>query len=630
MNAGFDRIVRALFVMAALVVSCTPASAANADGRVVRVVTATSDVHDLATAGDRTFVATSGGLVIRRGDRVERVMTSLDGLPGTRLRSVSVTDDGAIWVGGVEGTARIALEADGTPRVEQRVALRRVRRVARFAGATWLATFGDGLYRIRDGAGASTAPERIALDRAPAMKRQTDLLAHAGALWVATSGAGIVRIDGAGRLASRVRSGHGLHADIVWDLELDGDGERVLAATAGGVSILDGAGRVDRNAHVARASQRLPVRDVRAVRPIGSSGAIALATFGAGAFRIDPGVARPRPLGGRAIATETRALAIAGGDAIVIGHADGLHRVGADASRATALATGGLPASDVTSLARAFGALWIGTFSDGLARVEGTRASAVDRATIRWRVDRRINDLAVTRDAAGRETLWIATDRGLHRHDGRSFEPVLDPEAPGRVHVTSLHADARSGALWVTSSRQLSRFQSGRWRSWTGDERMPVMQLHAVTTDARGRVWVGSLHGLYRFDPERGAFERHTVSSGALPVDWVTALAPWGDGIVAGTYHGGLSWSDGRAFEIERESESGLPAGWVNPHAMTRVGDTLFIGTLERGLVVGRRGEWRRLRTSDGLPSDDVTAVLPDGEGAAWVATRGGLARVTY
>jgi ligand-binding sensor domain-containing protein len=281
----------------------------------------------------------------------------------------------------------------------------------------------------------------------------------------------------------------------------------------------------------------------------------------------------------------------------------------------------------VTSLARAFGAIWVGTFDGGLSRLEGGRVVALPDATRRWGVDRRINDLAVTRDTRGRERLWVATDRGLYYHDGRVFSPVEEAGAPGRVHVTSLHVDD-AGALWVTSARLLSRLREGRWQSWGGDDRFPVMQLHSVVTDATGAVWVGSLHGLFRLDPETGAFTRHTVSSGALPVDWVTALSRWEGGVVAGTYHGGRSWYEAGRFRIEGEGVGGLPAGWVNPHAMRALGGRLWVGTMERGLLVGRPGRWSRLRVGDGLPSDDVTDVLPAPEGGAWIATRGGLARV--
>jgi ligand-binding sensor domain-containing protein len=350
------------------------------------------------------------------------------------------------------------------------------------------------------------------------------------------------------------------------------------------------------------------------------------ATHGAGVYRLDAGTDRPTRLRHRDGNLRVRSIGSAEGT-VLIGYDGGLAQI-APTGRLASISTGGLPSADVTAVARAFGSLWIGTFDGGLACYTSSGVEAQERAAERFHVDGRINDLAVTGRGAG-QLLWIATDRGLFFHDGRRFTPVEDPAAPGRVHVTSLDVDRR-GTLWVTSSRMLSRHRNGQWRSWSGDPTFPVVHLHAVATDRHDRVWVGSLHGLYRFDEATGTFERHTTASGALPVDWVTALEPWRDGVVIGTYHGGLSWTDGTRFDIERVSAGGLPAGWVNPHAMRFVGNTLFVGTLERGLLVGSRGRWTQLTTADGLPSADVTDIIPDGDGAAWVATRGGLARITY
>src|SRR5207245_3126307 len=114
---------------------------ANADPpalRVVDVVTATSDAHDVAVLGDRTLVATSGGLVVVRGGRIERVLGAADGLPSTRLRSVSVTADGAVWAGGIEAAARLVAAPDGALRVDRTIPLARVRGVVSWRGAIWL------------------------------------------------------------------------------------------------------------------------------------------------------------------------------------------------------------------------------------------------------------------------------------------------------------------------------------------------------------------------------------------------------------------------------------------------------------------------------------------------------------
>jgi ligand-binding sensor domain-containing protein len=592
-----------------------PARAQRLSPRVVQVVGATADVHDVAAMGPRVLAATSGGLAVVREGRVERVLTTRDGLPGTRLRSVSVTPEGA-WVGTVEGAALLRWEGERAV-VARSLALPRVRRVVAWRGETWFGSQGGGLVRLAGTPGAVPTP--VPLGRHHALGLVTDLLVRGDELWVATAGAGVLRLGPGGAVLGRVTAARGLSDDVVWDLEPDG--ARVLVATVGGVSVLGATGVVVSEARETHASQRLPLRDVRAlaITPEG----LLLGTSGAGAFRLAPRVPGATPLSTEGANARVRALAHIDG-VLYLARDDGLDVFTRDGARHAVL-EGGLPSADVTSLARAMGTMWIGTFDRGLSRMDGNVVSAVAAPG----VDRRINDLAVTRDAAGREALWIATDRGLYLHDGGGFVPVTGEGAPGREHTTALHVDPRTGDLWVASSRALSRYRAGQWTSWRGDERVQVLQLHAVTVDAHGGVWAGSLHGLLHLDPTTGSLARHSVSTGALPVDWVTAVAPWGEGIVAGTYHGGLAWFDGRAFRAERERD-GLPSGWINPHAFAVIDGALFAGTLERGLMVGHRGAWALLDLRAGLPGADVTAVLPDGERAAWVATRAGLARVAW
>ena len=578
---------------------------AHAQPRVERVLIAAADARDLVRLGDQTFVATEGGLLVLRDGRIEARLGPADGLPGARLRSVSVVD-GELWVGAVEGTARVALDGDG-PRVLRTYTPRRVRRVVRHGDAIFMASYGGGLYRLR-----GETLDTVTLGSAHAYRRLSDLLVHDGDLWVATQGVGILRVGTDARVRSRIRRRDGLASPYLW--RLTRVEERVVATSIAGLTVIGPEG-VERQHAWTLAARRLPVRDVRAVS-VGDD-ALWLGTYARGLFRAPRAGGRPLPVSGP---QAVHALAAEGASALVA-HAGGISI--ANGRQARSITGGGAGSADVTAMARAFGTLWIGTFGHGLARMRRGELEPV--ATERWRVDPRINDLAVT--GRGRsERLWIATDRGLWWHDGRVFSRVEDPDGPSWIHTTSLHVD-RAGAVWVTTGRELCRHLGARWRCWTGDSTFPVAQLHAVTTDAENRVWVGGLHGLYRFDVSTERFHRHTVSSGDLPVDWVTALIPWGRGVMAGTYHGGLSIGDGQRFRVVREGDGGLPSGWVNPHAIFRVDDQVWIGTLERGLVVGRPGQWHHLTTADGLPSDDVTDVLADRDGV-WVATRGGLARL--
>lgn len=593
---------------------------------VTQVLTATSDVRDLAVAGEVVLVATSGGLLVRRGDRIVQRLGPLEGLPGARLRSLSLSDDGqSAWIASIEGVVQVALSDEVEVTVTRGLPLRRVRRVARFAGATWFASWGGGLHRLADGDDAR--PERVRFGHHSVHDQLTDLAVLDGELLVGTAGAGVFRLGADGRVRGRLRVRHGLADEVVWRIVVQGD--RALVATADGLSVIEDRRVVD-DAAPSSLAARLPVRDLRAV-VVAPSGELWVGSHGGGVWRLPEEGGRPVAVGGgRGRRRLRRTAALAATDsAVLVGHDAGLHQVGADGAGLRALALGGLPSADVTALERAFGAVWIGTYNHGLARLARGRARSVDRAEQRWGVDRRVNDLAVSGRGTDDERLWIATDRGLYWHDGLRFVEVIDPTGPGRQHTTSLHVEAGSGDLWVASARQLSRRRGGRWESWTGDRSLPIVNLHAVTVDRAGRVWAGGLHGLYRLDPATGELERHAVSTGELPVDWVTALEPWGEGVVAGTYHGGLAWYDGRRFVVERERD-GLPSGWVNPHALRRLGGALWLGSLEQGLIVGRRGQWSSVTIASGLPSDDVTDVLADGPGAAWVATRGGLARVAW
>ncbi len=568
--------------------------AAPARAEVLEVFGATSDVYDVVTLQDgRIVAATSGGLVvIDHGG--QRVLDARNGLPSARVRSVTVLEGARVLVGCVEGAAILDLDR-GT--VEAHIDVSRVARAVPLGAAIWIASADRGLFRWEAGAlrHVRAGPRR-------ARDRLSDLVAHDGALYVATMGAGVLRLDSTGRLRARITTEQGLPGDLVHDLAIDHG--HVYVATSGGVARIAGR-RVEAMPEL---DARLPGRDVRVVRP--DRGAVILASYGAGAVRIDGERSTelaPAAKHVRAIATDR--------DALLIASDHGLERIAGDAR--TALLSGGLPSGDVTTLARAFGALYIGTFSHGLARIDGGAAHGI--ATVdRWGVDRRINDLAVTHDG-DEERLWIATDRGLYWSDGRVFAPV--EEAIGRVHVTDLHVDG--DALWIAAARSLTRYRAGVFRTWTGTEELPVVSLQSVATDRDGNVWVGSLHGLYRFDPQRGTFERHGVASGDLPVDWVTAIAANDEGIVVGTYHGGIVFHDDRGSE----GATGVPAdvGWVNLHALHVDGARVLAGTLDRGLLVGERDTWRVITCADGLPSADVTAILANEDGTFWIGTRAGL-----
>jgi ligand-binding sensor domain-containing protein len=66
----------------------------------------------------------------------------------------------------------------------------------------------------------------------------------------------------------------------------------------------------------------------------------------------------------------------------------------------------------------------------------------------------------------------------------------------------------------------------------------------------------------------------------------------------------------------------------VNPHALAVIDGATWFGSLDRGLVIGTPAHWRAFTIDDGLPGNDVTAVVPNGDRTVWIATRAGVLRI--
>src|SRR5262249_31197028 len=152
-------------------------------------------------------------------------------------------------------------------------------------------------------------------------------------------------------------------------------------------------------------------------------------------------------------------------------------------------------------------------------------------------------------------------------------------------------------------------------RRVTPENGLPITRLTATAKTSDGALWFGGARGAARLGGDTWSTVR--ALSGELPDDFVTALLPLGDDLWVGTYASGLARKHGREWIILREPE--LPSNWINAGALASWRERLWAGTVERGLMVSPRqragedeGRWSVLGVADGLPSADVTALMPD------------------
>src|SRR6267143_1475432 len=149
------------------------------------------------------------------------------------------------------------------------------------------------------------------------------------------------------------------------------------------------------------------------------------------------------------------------------------------------------PASPpVISLAEtADGKIWLGTLGDGLFFLAGGRASQVNAGL----PNRKINCLL----AIGSDELWVGTDRGLYRGNGKDFRRVELPSFLGNVQVLSLLRD-RDSNMWVGTTRGLLRINGEGISFSEENELRGDGGINALFEDREGNLWIGGARGLGR------------------------------------------------------------------------------------------------------------------------------------
>ena len=279
----------------------------------------------------------------------------------------------------------------------------------------------------------------------------------------------------------------------------------------------------------------------------------------------------------------------------------------------------GLPHNQVNAIAQSpDGYLWLGTW-EGLVRYNGLEFHVFDRANTPELKDNGIRSVRASEDGAvviGTSRGGVTVKRGDRwrtwmEKDGLAQEEIMDAllDRQGRLWVatesagiTRIDKDAptqfntrnglpsdvvygllldRDGGVWAATAEGLVHFVDGRMRVYGDDAGLPAAPIFRVMQDATGTVFAGTERGVYRMQGER-----FVNQSPLLPEDGVPSLAKDNAG-------------------------------------------SLWVGTVNNGLVrLGSSGA-ERFTSVRGLPNNRVAALLVDREGSIWAGTNAGLLRLS-
>lgn len=286
------------------------------------------------------------------------------------------------------------------------------------------------------------------------------------------------------------------------------------------------------------------------------------------------------------------------------------------------------------------------------AQTPGVSGISVAIARISAEQDLSSNQVyAIVQDKQG--FIWIGTEYGLNRFDGRSFTIYMsnpnDSTSLSHNLIRSVFAD-RMGTLWVGTQHGLNRFdpESRTFKRFFHDPRdvtsLSNDEVRSFYEDRSGVFWVGTARGLNRFERATETWTRFlpTPNDSARPGDnFVNAILEDRHGSFwIGT--GGFLVNGGGLHKLNRENNSfshysynpsdskSLSSNWVTSLLEDRSG-TLWI-TVDSGDVNTldtATGNFEHLRMPDDEPANaslgahSIKCIREDNMGALWIATWG-------
>lgn len=297
--------------------------------------------------------------------------------------------------------------------------------------------------------------------------------------------------------------------------------------------------------------------------------------------------------------------------------AQGVERIDRDGQRRLIDQRNGLPANTVFDLhVAADGQVYAGT-SEGLARLGDAGAEAMTAAVGLPAT----SVLALDDDDQG--GLLIGGERGAWQLPAGGRARAIDmPDTRGITRVMQVPGGER---FFGSIQNGLLRAWQGGWERLGSVGGLPNQRISTMLRDRENNLWLGSNRGLTRL---RDAPLISVTRERGLRDDFVRSVLPDLDGRTWVGTSQGLDRLDGFELDTPRFAEA-LAGESILSLAHAARGD-LWVGTFASGLLrIGPGGISQRLSREDGLASNEVRAILDEGESGLWLGTTLGLNRLS-
>ena len=196
--------------------------------------------------------------------------------------------------------------------------------------------------------------------------------------------------------------------------------------------------------------------------------------------------------------------------------------------------------------------------------------------------------------------------------------------------VNRIYKDSRN-SLWIGTDDGLVRFDGRQFTTYSTTDGLPHMHVNAVLETRSGEYWIATDGGIAQFDPRPGTKRFITyVPSNSPAAQAVNTIFEDADGsLLLGTNGGLYRFTRSRQFTTINYHPSHGNPGSVKVNAIASHAGWLWLAT-EYGLYgCNPSGVWAQYGQPEGFPWPFVFTLAHDPQGRVWVGFRGGFGRLT-
>jgi len=283
------------------------------------------------------------------------------------------------------------------------------------------------------------------------------------------------------------------------------------------------------------------------------------------------------------------------------------------------------------------GNIWVGTWGGGVTFISHIPRKFNHYQSIPFQNS--LSDNTVSAFSEDENGLWIGTENGGLNHysfEADTFRIYRRETGQGLTnnHIKCLHTD-KNNNLWIgTWGDGVFLFNKRQQRF---ENYMPSATVYSIKQDYYGSLWIGTMKGLYRFDPQTKRVITHYKLINQY-ADYDGAFVTYlfydsRNNLWAGTKGYGLFlYNKFNDSFISYQNIPGDPGSLINDYVISINEDmegNIWIGT-NTGICRYQysTNKFEELTEEIKLPDNVINGILTDSKGRLWVASNKGISRI--